>query len=75
MIAAQCRAGRALLDMTVKELASRAKVAPDTIVRFEGGEALRERTVDAIREALARAGVAFTNGEEPGVKLRKAKRD
>ena len=33
MIAAQCRAGRALLDLTVKELAARAKVAPDTVVR------------------------------------------
>ena len=35
MIAAQCRAGRGLINMTVKELAARARVATDTIVRLE----------------------------------------
>jgi hypothetical protein len=32
---------------------------------------LRERTIDAIRAALEAAGVEFTNGDGPGVKLRK----
>ena len=35
------------------------------------GEELRERTVDAIRSALEAAGVEFTNGGQPGVRLRK----
>ena len=35
---------------------------------------LGERTVDAIRAALVAAGVEFTNGDEPGVKLKKADR-
>jgi hypothetical protein len=62
MIAAQCRAGRGLINMTVKELALRAKVATDTVVRFENGAELKPRTVDAIRAALAAAGVEFLPG-------------
>jgi hypothetical protein len=29
-------------------------------------------TLDALRRAIETAGVVFTNGDEPGVKLRKA---
>jgi hypothetical protein len=32
---------------------------------------LRERTIDAIRSSLESAGVEFTNGDQPGVRLRK----
>jgi hypothetical protein len=70
MIAAQCRAGRGLINMTVKDLA-RAQVATDTIVRLENGAELKPRTVAALRQALETAGVEFTNGDEPGVKLRR----
>jgi transcriptional regulator with XRE-family HTH domain len=59
MIAAQCRAGRDLLNMTVKELAARARVATDTIVRLENGQEMKPRTIDAIRMALEAAGVEF----------------
>jgi hypothetical protein len=55
--------------MGVRDLAGAAKVASDTIVRFERGDELKERTVDAIRHALESAGVEFTNGERPGVRL------
>jgi hypothetical protein len=71
MDAAQCRMARAALQLGVRELAAKAKVSPATIVRFEASEELRERTVDAIRTALEAAGVEFTNGEQPGVRLRK----
>jgi hypothetical protein len=71
MIAAQCRAGRGLINMTVKDLAFRAQVATDTIVRLENGAELKPRTVAALRQALETAGVEFTNGDEPGVKLRR----
>jgi transcriptional regulator with XRE-family HTH domain len=72
MNAAQCRMARAALKLGVRELAERAKVSPATIVRFEAsGEGVLERTVDAIRSALESAGVEFTNGEQPGVRLRK----
>jgi hypothetical protein len=59
MIAAQCRAGRGPLNMTVKELAARARVATDTIVRLKNGREMKPRTVDAIRMALEAAGVEF----------------
>ena len=47
-----------------------AKVSPSTIARLEAGEELKERTVEAVQAALEAVGVAFTNGGEPGVKLR-----
>jgi transcriptional regulator with XRE-family HTH domain len=62
---------RAALQLGVRELAAEAKVSPATIVRFEASEELRERTIDAIRNALEAAGVEFTNGDQPGVRLRK----
>jgi transcriptional regulator with XRE-family HTH domain len=71
MNAAQCRMARAALQLGVRELAVKAKVSPATIVRFEASGELRERTVDAIRAALEGAGVEFTNGDQPGVRLRK----
>jgi transcriptional regulator with XRE-family HTH domain len=65
---------RAALEMEIRELAERAKVATGTIVRFERGEALKERTIDAIQAAIEAAGVEFIaeNGGGPGVRLRKS---
>lgn len=71
MNAAQCRAARAMLGMTTKTLAAMAKVSPDTVVRFENGGELKERTVEDLQRALSTAGVIFIDDEgEPGVKLR-----
>ena len=52
-------------------MAAAAKVSPDTIARLERGEALKERTIESVRSTLEAAGVEFTNGDAPGVKLRK----
>ena len=71
MDAAQCRMARAALQLGVRETAERASVSTNTITRLERGEALHPRTLAAIRTALEAAGVTFTNGDEPGVKLRK----
>jgi transcriptional regulator with XRE-family HTH domain len=64
---------RAALGMGVRDLASAAKVSIDTVVRFERGDELKERTIDAIRNALEAAGIEFIedNGGGPGVRLRK----
>jgi transcriptional regulator with XRE-family HTH domain len=70
MIAVQCKMARAALGLGVRELADLAKVSPDTVARLERGEELRERTVDAIRAALEAAGVEFTNGGQPGVRMK-----
>ena len=68
MLPAQCRMARAALQMGVRELGEAAQVSTNTITRFEKGEPLKERTVNAIRGALEAAGVEFINGT--GVKLR-----
>lgn len=60
------------LGWGIRELARAAKVSVDTVVRFERGEELKERTVEALQRAFESAGVEFTNGEQPGVRLTKA---
>lgn len=69
----QCRMARAALGIGIRELAAMAEVSPNTVSRFERGEALYGRTVDALQAALEAAGVIFIqeNGEGPGVRLRK----
>jgi transcriptional regulator with XRE-family HTH domain len=61
---------RAALRLGVRDLAAKAKVATDTVSRFEAGEELKPRTVEAIQHALEKAGVEFTNGNKPGVRLK-----
>jgi transcriptional regulator with XRE-family HTH domain len=67
----QCRAGRALIDWTQPELAKASGLGISTVVDFE-----RERrrvsddAVSAMRSALERKGVEFTNGKRPGVRLK-----
>src|SRR5437879_12123400 len=68
----QSRMARAALGLGVRELAALAKVSIDTIARFERGDELKERTIDALQRALEAAGVEFTNGDQPGVRLTKA---
>jgi transcriptional regulator with XRE-family HTH domain len=61
---------RAALQMGVRELAEVAKVSTNTITRFERGEPLKGRTIDAVRAALESAGVEFMNGGQPGVRMK-----
>jgi transcriptional regulator with XRE-family HTH domain len=67
----QARMARAALEWGIRDLAKAALVSHDTVIRFERGENLKPRTVDAIREAFARHGVEFIagNGGGPGVRL------
>ena len=73
MLAVQCKMARIALGLGVRDLAELAKVSPDTVARLERGEELKERTVDALRTALEKAGVEFIaeNGGGPGVRLKK----
>lgn len=68
----QCKMARVALNLGVRELAALAKVAPGTVSRFEGGEDLKERTVEDMRAALEQAGVVFIEDDrgEGVVKLR-----
>jgi hypothetical protein len=47
-------------------------VSTDTVARFERGDELKERTIDALQRALEATGIEFTNGDQPGVRLTKA---
>src|SRR5450432_2720406 len=67
----QCRMARAALGLGVRELAAAAKVSIDTVARFERGDELKERTIEALQRALEAAGIEFTNGDQPGVRLTK----
>jgi transcriptional regulator with XRE-family HTH domain len=71
MLAIQCKMARAALGWGVRELAEAAQVSPDTVTRFERGEPLRSRTVEAIKAAMEKAGVQFIpeNGGGAGVRL------
>jgi hypothetical protein len=72
MTPAQSRAGRALLDWTQPKLAGAACLGLSTIVDFERERrAVSKPAIAAIRTTLESAGVEFTNGDQPGVRLRK----
>jgi len=73
MTPAQCRAARGLLKWNQDELAAAAEVSEVTVRNFENERSSPQRaTLAMMRQALEAAGVEFTNGDQPGVRLRKA---
>jgi hypothetical protein len=78
LTAAQCRAARALIELSVEQLSQACAVDPQVIVDFEGrfrgpSDEIRRR----IRIALEQAGVTFIteNGGGAGVRLRFSRRE
>ncbi|RNJ46937.1 transcriptional regulator [Mesorhizobium japonicum] len=75
MTAAQMRAARALISLSQSELAKRAGVSIPTVKRCESDServaAVSAETQDKIRVVLEAEGVEFTNGNHPGVRLRR----
>jgi hypothetical protein len=72
IFSAQLRAARALLRWSALDLADASKVGVATIRRAEVAEGEIPVTLAneaALRQALQFAGVEFTNGERPGVRL------
>ena len=70
----QLRAGRVLVGLEQQELATAAEVSIGTIRRMEAGAGPirgQAATLRRVQRALESVGVAFTNGGEPGVKLRR----
>jgi DNA-binding LacI/PurR family transcriptional regulator len=65
---------RAALKWGVREVAKAAKVSPATVTRVEADQPANASTLSAIRAALEAAGVEFTNGDAPGVRLLKKAR-
>jgi transcriptional regulator with XRE-family HTH domain len=68
------RAARALLRWEQRDLAEKSGVSLPSIKRLEakpGPLAAYGTTLAAIRRAFNEAGIEFTNGGQPGVRLRK----
>lgn len=65
--ACQYRAARAMARLKMAELARRAHVAPNTIVRIEGGKNVNQGSLAAVRSALEATGVEFL---ERGIRLK-----
>lgn len=61
---------RAALGWTVQDLAEAADVGINTANRFERSQDARLSSVEKMRTALEHAGIEFTNGGQPGVRLR-----
>jgi transcriptional regulator with XRE-family HTH domain len=74
MTGAQIRAARGFLDWSVRDLGKKAKVHFNTVHAIELGKSNgKPETLAAIRKALEKAGVKFTSGNRPGVRLKAAK--
>ena len=71
MKAVQLRMARAAVGWGVRELAKKAGVAANTVTRIENGADAKQSTMDRLQHALEAAGVEFTNGEQPGVRITK----
>jgi len=75
----QVKAARLLLGWSMSRLGMRSGTSVHTVKSFEQtgrvaamyGRTDQVDAVAAIRTTLEAAGVEFTNGDEPGVKLRK----
>ena len=72
MKAIQLKMARAAIGWGVRELAEKAGVTANTVTRIENGADAKQSTIDALRRALEAAGIEFTNGDQPGVRLTKA---
>ncbi|MBX4967184.1 transcriptional regulator [Rhizobium binae] len=59
---------RAGLQLGMREAAKAAKISVNTMIRFEGGEVIKERTLEDMRRAYEAAGARFVeDGEWIGV--------
>jgi transcriptional regulator with XRE-family HTH domain len=70
----QIKAARSLLDWSQERLAETSGVSLPTVRRLEAADGElggREDTAGKIVAALESAGIEFTNGKRPGVRLTK----
>ncbi|AIB11883.1 hypothetical protein ABAZ39_07695 [Azospirillum argentinense] len=69
----QCKLARTALGWGVRDVASATGMSPNTIVRFERGERMRDRTVAELRTLFESNGLEFideADGKGPGLRFR-----
>lgn len=64
-----CRAARALLRWSVRDLVSAAGVSPNTVGRLEADGSIGEEPSRRIADAFASAGVDVFGPAQPGARL------
>jgi predicted transcriptional regulator len=63
-----------MLGLKQSELAAKAGISKTGLINIESGNSdPKVSTLVAIKKALESAGVEFTNGEQPGVRLKKGR--
>ena len=72
MTAEQLRMARAAVKLSVRELAEKADVTPNTVSRIENGGDAMASTLSKLRDVLEREGIEFIpeNGGGAGVRLK-----
>jgi predicted transcriptional regulator len=67
----QIRGARAMLGLTQADLAAKADISKTALISIETSMSdPKASTLSAIQKALEAAGVEFTNGNQPGVRLK-----
>lgn len=70
---AQLRAARGLIRWSARTLAERSRLDVATVRRAEaadGAPSITAANAEALQRALESAGVEFTNGGQPGVRMK-----
>lgn len=65
-----CRAGRGLMNWTVRELGSKAGISGESISAFENGRPMREANKALVLAVFEAAGVEILNGDAPGARMK-----
>lgn len=66
---AACRAARALLKWSMRDLVEASGISLPTVLKLENDGTVSEETADKIRAAFERQGVEITNGDGTGARL------
>ena len=64
-----CRAARALLGLTVRDLEARSGIPFGTISKFENGRPMRDANRAKLAAVFEAAGVEILNGDRPGARM------